>query len=161
MTTHSSLFKPHQHGHANGHGHHGLPSPMSPSDPDRKLMKQSQKLVSQAFFGTMLKQMRNSPFKSKLFSGGRGGEAFSTVLDQHLADRMASGTGTRLPSAIFHSLKRAQERHTAPASAGSIPQSPAQKSELFRQNSTRFQGRQAPNPGANIRRPNVTADLRA
>src|SRR5688500_11582533 len=38
-----------------------------------QLNTHAQKLVSQAFFGTMLKQMRNSPFKSELFSGGRGG----------------------------------------------------------------------------------------
>ena len=48
-------------------------------------------LVAQTFYGTMLKQMRNSPFKSKLFDGGRGGEAFASMFDQHLADRMSRG----------------------------------------------------------------------
>src|SRR6185437_7195997 len=83
-------------------------APMTPHD--KKLMKNSQRLVSQTFFGTLLKQMHNSPFKSKLFSGGRGGEAFSSMLDQHLADRMATGSGHKLANAIYNSLKRVESR---------------------------------------------------
>lgn len=47
------------------------------------------KLVAQTFYGPMLRMMRESPFKSELFSGGRGGEAFSMLLDQQLVSRMA------------------------------------------------------------------------
>src|SRR4051812_17883906 len=56
----------------------------------KQLVTQTRKWVSQAFYGTMLKQMHDSPFKSKLFSGGRGGEAFGGMLDQQLADHMSS-----------------------------------------------------------------------
>src|SRR5262245_56047909 len=75
-----------------------------------QLVHQSQRLVAQAFYGPMLKQMRESPFKSKLFSGGRGGEMFSQMLDQHLADRMAArGTGNKnakhgLVHALVHKI---------------------------------------------------------
>lgn len=67
--------------------------------------KQAQTFVSQAFFGTLLKQMRNSPFKSELFSGGRGGEAFGSLYDQQLADRMATGVGSKLVDSIVRRLE--------------------------------------------------------
>ncbi|HET6249578.1 MAG TPA: rod-binding protein [Tepidisphaeraceae bacterium] len=72
--------------------------PMSPEEAKKyhnELVKQSKRLVSQTFFGAMLKQMRNSPFKSKLLDGGRGGEVFSSLLDQHLEDKMANSKAGR------------------------------------------------------------------
>ena len=75
---------------------HKLASPKH----DPRLVKQAQRLVSQTFFGAMLKQMRQSPFKSKIFDGGRGGDAFSSMLDQHLADRMAVGAGKKLVTTL-------------------------------------------------------------
>jgi Rod binding domain-containing protein len=64
-------------------------------------------MVAQTFFGPMLRQMRNSPFKSELFSGGRGGQAFQAQLDQKLAERMASApSGNRLAKSIVKSLER-------------------------------------------------------
>ena len=70
--------------------------------------KQAQTFVSQAFFGTMLKQMRNSPFKSELFSGGRGGEAFGSLYDQQLAERMANGVGSKLVDSIVRKIEAAK-----------------------------------------------------
>ncbi len=70
--------------------------------------KQAQTFVSQAFFGTLLKQMRNSPFKSELFSGGRGGEAFGSLYDQQLADRMATGVGSKLVDSIVRKMEAAK-----------------------------------------------------
>lgn len=72
----------------------------------QELKEHARKLVSQTFFGTMLKQMRNSPFKSELFSGGRGGEVFNTLFDQQIADRMASGTNNRLVAAVVRRLEK-------------------------------------------------------
>lgn len=95
----NELFASHgpNHGH---HSNHGIkPHPGPPTRHD-KLVKNAQKVVSQTFFGTILKQMHNSPFKSKIFSGGRGGEAFGSLMDQHLADRMASGSGGKLVDAM-------------------------------------------------------------
>ena|SRR5690348_6722458 len=71
-----------------------------------QLINQTQRLVSQTFYGTMLKQMRDSPFKSKIFDGGRGGEAFSSLLDQHLADRMSRGAGGKLVNSIVRHIER-------------------------------------------------------
>jgi len=70
-----------------------------------QLVHHTQRLVSQTFFGTMLKQMRDSPFKSEVFSGGRGGQMFSQLLDQHLADRMARGSGKKLVNAIVRHIE--------------------------------------------------------
>ena len=53
----------------------------------------------------MLKQMRNSPFKSELFEGGRGGQAFSPLLDQHLAEHMTRATDNQLVNAIARKLE--------------------------------------------------------
>src|SRR4051812_31254498 len=53
------------------------------------LDKQARMLVGQTFFGTLLKQMRESPFRSELFEGGRGGQAFAPLYDQKLVEHMS------------------------------------------------------------------------
>lgn len=81
-----------------------------------EVQRQAQRWVSQTFVATILKQSRNSPFKSDLFSGGRGGEAFSPLMDQHLADRVAPAIAGRLARQIAGSIaaKRAYgDRHRA------------------------------------------------
>src|ERR1700743_2386308 len=88
------------HQHAGVHPHAG---PMSQA---KKLRQNAQKLVSQTFFGTLLRQSHNSPFKSKILDGGRGGEAFQSMLDQHLADRMASGASRKLVDAMVKKWQR-------------------------------------------------------
>ena len=70
-----------------------------------QLVGQTQKWVSQTFFGTLLKQMADSTFKSDLFSGGRGGEAFSSLYHQQLADRMARGAGDPLVQSIVRRIE--------------------------------------------------------
>src|SRR3984957_10571743 len=88
---------------------------------DTQLVKQAEKWVAQTFYGTLLKQMRESPFKSKLFSGGEGGDAFSGLYDQQLADHMSKGAGGKLVDAIVHKIEGAKAyRKTA---AGKIPTS--------------------------------------
>jgi Rod binding domain-containing protein len=69
-------------------------------------------LVAQTFFGPMLKQMRNSPFKSDLLEGGRGGQVFQAQLDQKLAERMAgAGSGNRLVKSIVKRLEKNLRSH--------------------------------------------------
>jgi len=81
----------------------------------QKLVKQAQNLVGQTFFGTLLKQMRNSPFHSQLFEGGRGGEAFGALYDQQLAEHMARGAGHKLVNSI---VKRLEARTVYRKAAG-------------------------------------------
>src|SRR6187200_2157558 len=73
-----------------------------------QLEKQAGNLVAQTFFGTLLKQMRESPFKDELFSGGRGGEAFGSMYDQHLAEHMARGAGKKLVNSIVKRFEAKQ-----------------------------------------------------
>lgn len=96
---------------------------LDPAAQHQALVKQSQRLVSQAFFGTLLKQIHNSPFKSDLFDGGRGGQAFTSMLDQRLADRMARGAGRRLVDTIVRKIesKSGGPRKAAPRKNPPIP----------------------------------------
>ncbi|HWP41348.1 MAG TPA: rod-binding protein [Tepidisphaeraceae bacterium] len=68
-----------------------------------QLVRAARVWVAQTFFGQMLRQMRNSPFKSDLFEGGRGGQAFANQLDQRLAERMA---GSKAADRIVNSIVR-------------------------------------------------------
>lgn len=86
-------------------------------DRHAQLVKTAERVISQTFFGTLLKQMRESPFKSDLFSGGRGGQAFAALYDQQMADRMGASAGRKLAEAIARRFERkpAFEQHDAPA----------------------------------------------
>jgi Rod binding domain-containing protein len=79
---------------------------------DPKLVKTTQKWLAQTFFGTLLKQMRESPFRSDLFDGGRGGQAFGSLYDQRLVERLGNGASTKLVRAIVKKIeaKRAYEK---------------------------------------------------
>jgi Rod binding domain-containing protein len=72
----------------------------------RQLAHEAQKWVSQTFFGTLMKQMHESPFKSNLLDGGRGGQAFQPLMDQHLAERMSHGAGQKLVRSIVKQLEK-------------------------------------------------------
>ncbi len=79
-------------------------APPVASDHD-KLVHKTQVWVAQTFFGTLLKQMHDSPFKSDLFNGGRGGQAFGALYDQHLCERMARGVGSKLVNSIVRRIE--------------------------------------------------------
>lgn len=68
------------------------------------LRASAERFVAQTFFTPMFKMMRASPFKSELLSGGRGGEAFTAMLDGVLAERMGRGAGGALVEAIVNRL---------------------------------------------------------
>lgn len=143
---------PADHGLSLSHHQHAsvVPHAGPPTHHD-KLVKNAQKLVSQTFYGTMLKQMHNSPFKSKIFSGGRGGEAFGSLLDQHLADRMSSGTAGKLVDSM---VKRWE--HPPPANRDPA----AVKQRTLESNLQRGGYRKTPAVQLQWRQ-NVPADLRA
>lgn len=62
--------------------------------------------VSQTFFGTLMKQARQSPFaeQAEPFTGGRGGNAFGSLLDQHLSERAGKGAGEKLVNALVNQI---------------------------------------------------------
>jgi Rod binding domain-containing protein len=93
----------------------------APLTEHQKLVKHTRRLVAHTFYGTMLKQMRDSPFKSKLLDGGRGGEAFSSMFDQQLADHMTRGAGGKLVNSIVRHIEHA---HSKAAAAGAQQAAP-------------------------------------
>ncbi|HSV12619.1 MAG TPA: rod-binding protein [Tepidisphaeraceae bacterium] len=93
--------------------------PPAPVDPQHaKLVAATQKWVAQTFYGAMLKQMRNSPFKSEMFEGGRGGQAFNEMFDQHMAEHMARGAGSKLVKAIVRKTEAAAAYRKQAAAKG-------------------------------------------
>ena len=91
---HQAMFRPLTEGMPKADGSSG-----------KALEEQAQKWVSATFFGTILKQMRESPFKSEIFSGGRGGQAWGQLYDQQMADRMSRGVGQKLVKSIVRKLE--------------------------------------------------------
>jgi Rod binding domain-containing protein len=73
-----------------------------------RLVKQTQKWVAQTFYGTLLKQVRQSPFRSELMDGGRGGQAFGSLYDQQMAEHMTRGVGMKLVNAIVRKIEAKQ-----------------------------------------------------
>jgi Rod binding domain-containing protein len=80
-----------------------------------QLVHSTRQWVAQAFFGTLMKQMRESPFKSDLFEGGRGGQAFTSLYDQKLVEQMSRGAGNKLVNAIVHSIEKNMRKGQAGA----------------------------------------------
>lgn len=99
---------------------------------DKELRQKAQILVNQFFIGTMLKQMRDSPFKNEMFSGGKGGEAFQGLFDQRLSER----AGGRVASSLVDSLvKGLRKRDSIPQPLYLDPQQ-QQKVEQYRKSQT-------------------------
>jgi len=95
-------------------------APAGVSPRHAQLVKQTQKWVAQTFYGTMLKQMRKSPFHSELFDGGRGGQVFHEMLDQKIADHMSRNAAPKLVDSIVQKIERGKAtasylKHSAPA----------------------------------------------
>lgn len=80
----------------------------SGGDQHTKLVNQTEKWVAQTFYGTLLKQMRESPLHSDLMDGGNGGKTFQAMLDQRLADHMSRHAGGKLVRAIVKKIEAAQ-----------------------------------------------------
>jgi Rod binding domain-containing protein len=70
-----------------------------------QLVEKTRTWIAQTFFGTLLKQMREIPFKSELFNGGQGGQAFGSLFDQQLAEHMTRGAGNKLVNGIVRRIE--------------------------------------------------------
>lgn len=89
-------------------------------DRDQQLRHASEQLVSDAFIQPLLKQMRNSPFKVKMFHGGQAEQAFGQKLDTILSDRIVHSTNFPIVDAVYRSLSKHGVSASAPAAQGSI-----------------------------------------
>jgi hypothetical protein len=73
--------------------------------PHEKLVHETQRWVAQTFYGTMMKQMHDNPFKASWVDGGRGGQAFQPLLDQHMIDHMAKSSSKKLVNSIVKRIE--------------------------------------------------------
>ena len=83
-----------------------IPGAQTPKDDqDSQVRQQTEKWVSETFYGNLLKQMHDSPFKSQLFDGGRGAEAFEPMLDQQISDHIAHGASNKLVDSVVNDIE--------------------------------------------------------
>ncbi len=61
----------------------------------------AEQLVATTFINPMLAKMRDDPFKSDLFHGGRGEEVFGQQLDTMYSDRIVSSTDFAIVDAVY------------------------------------------------------------
>ncbi|MFA7236076.1 MAG: rod-binding protein [Phycisphaeraceae bacterium] len=74
--------------------------------PTPRVEQAARQLVGLALFKPLLEQARQSPFKTDLFHGGAGEDAFAGQLDQLLADRMAQRPDYPLVKAIVRQFSQ-------------------------------------------------------
>jgi len=84
------------------------------------LVDQVRKWVGLSFFGTVLKQARQSPFRSKIMDGGRGGEMFGQMYDQQIAQKLGRGAGAKLVDSVVNKLEAHRAYSKQSNTAGSM-----------------------------------------
>lgn len=72
-----------------------------------KLMQAADQLVSTAFVQPLLSQLRDDPFKSDMFHGGRAEEIFGQQLDTILSERVTSSSNFGISEAVASHLRSA------------------------------------------------------
>lgn len=75
----------------------------------KSLRTAADELVGEVFYGTLLRQMRDSSLKGKYGHGGRGEEIFQGQLDSVLASRAGRAGGSQLADAIVDRFERNAE----------------------------------------------------
>ena len=73
-----------------------------------KLRESAGKVVGRVFYGTLLKQMRESSFKTEIGHGGRGEEVFAAQLHELLAERMGELPNNNLADVLYKAYERQQ-----------------------------------------------------
>lgn len=80
----------------------------SMSETSRQIHKKSAELLGQVFFAPILAKMRESPFKTDISSGGRGGEAFGQMMDSLMIKKVVSPTGHLVQRFAGNMLRHAE-----------------------------------------------------
>lgn len=90
------------------------PVRLSGLDTQKEQLKQvATQWVGQTFAGTLLKQLRESPFATDMFSGGNGGKSFTALLDMELASRSGRGLAADLAESITRRLAEPDQNEAA------------------------------------------------
>ena len=80
-----------------------------------QVRQQMTELVGLALFLPLLKQARQSAFRSELFHGGAGEEMFAAQLDQVIADRLSQRTNLPLVEVAYRRYAQPIDHDTAPS----------------------------------------------
>lgn len=77
-------------------------------DPDRAktLRKAAEQLVATTFIQPMLAKMREDPFRSDLFHGGRTEEIFGEQLDTILSERIVARADFSIVDAVYNTIAK-------------------------------------------------------
>ena len=78
-----------------------------------KLRETAGSVVGNVFYGTLLKQMRESGIKGEYGHGGRGEEVFAAQLHNLLAERLGGCGNFELADAVARSCEEQQQRINA------------------------------------------------
>jgi len=91
-----------------------------PGEPDPKL-RQAAKQLEGVFVEHLFAAMRETVPEGGLVDGGSGEDIFTSLLDRHLADELASGWERGIGAAVFRQLSAAIADANAPAAAPPLP----------------------------------------
>jgi len=92
---------------------------------EKQIEQLANQFVSIAFIKPMMEQMRNSPFKSEMFSGGSGGDMFQQQLDTVISDRISQRANFPIAKAVYDTLMRGIRRKDSTGEAGTKSNSQA------------------------------------
>jgi len=103
----------------------------SPEAKRARLKKATQEFES-FFVLYMLKAMRKTVPENTLLSGGLGQDIYTSLFDEELSKKVASGSTNSLSDLLFESLSRRLEAEEAGAGAGAAKVPPSQKIDVGR-----------------------------
>jgi Rod binding domain-containing protein len=86
-----------------------LQPPAGQSEARSALRRAADELVGEVFYGTLLRQMRQSPLKGAYGHGGRGEEVFQGQLDTVLASQAGRARGGEIADALVERFARRAE----------------------------------------------------
>jgi hypothetical protein len=85
-------------------------TPAPPKNARLKVLREmAGKVVGEAFYGTLLRTMRNSKLKGEIGHGGRGEEVFQAQLHGIYAERMGMARRQPLVDAIYRTYAKQVE----------------------------------------------------
>lgn len=94
------------------------------------LRRSTGEFVGDIFYGTLLREMQKSSFKTKYFNGGRGEEAFQGQLSQELAKRIGRTRNDAVAQRLFESIGKRLGVTSDTPSEGTTTTSSVQKGGL-------------------------------